>query len=223
MSRLSIQDIRGSNEFRAVKELKFSGILEFVFENIRKRNIASFFYAASNIILLVFLIFYSLHLLKTELELKEYILFLSLGILAGSIIIIPFHEGFHAFAFLLAGARKIKFGMDLRQMIFYATAKNFVAGRKEFYMIAIMPFLIINISSIVLIPFSTHATVLILSSMLLLHNLMCIGDFAMIAYFMDQKDKEMYTFDDLDSMTAWFYEKISPEPKSIEKELANRR
>ena len=209
MIKPSVEYVRNSGKFLPIKELRFSEILVFVLENIRIKNVCTEFY------LFIILFFISIltgitvfGFMHDVFILKTYLACLGWGALAGSILIIPFHEGLHALAFLLIGARKIKFGADLKQMLFYATADNFVAGRKGFFLVALAPFVIINLACLFFVLNAGLDVWLFLTVMLLLHNIMCIGDFAMLSFFMRHKDKEMYTFDDLETKTAWFYERV---------------
>jgi hypothetical protein len=43
--------------------------------------------------------------------------------------------------------------------------------------------------------------------MLFFHTTMCIGDFALMSYYDVNKDKEIYTFDDVKSRISYFYYK----------------
>lgn len=205
---MSPAEIRNSKDFRVVNELKFNDILAFVLVYIRVKNIYTFFYIFSNLILISIITGLSVFgFMESQLNFGNFLSGLSWGVVAGSILIIPFHEGLHALAFLIIGARKVRFGADLKHMIFYATAKDFVAGRKGFFLVALAPYLTINS---VTIPFAINDNTqlqLFLLVLLLVHNIMCIGDFAMLSFFRENKEKELYTFDDLDTKTAWFYEK----------------
>ncbi len=206
MKKPGIDYLRESGEFIAYKELRFNDILSFVLENIRYRNLATIFYFLINLLFFILFVVFSVNGIASEvLNFRAFLAQVGWGMLAGGIIIIPFHEGFHALAFLLIGARKIRFGADFRQMLFYATAENFVAGRKGFSVVALAPFLIINIASAFYLLYFGYSNMVLITVMLLMHNIMCIGDFAMLSFFIRNKDKEMYTFDDLDTKTAWFY------------------
>ncbi len=209
MRNLSVEDVRNNPEFVLIKELRFNEILMFVLENIRLINAYSIFYLFYNLIFISFLAgIAAFGFMEETLSFKPFLSCMGWGFLAGSILIIPFHEGFHALAFLMIGARSIKFGVDLKQMIFYATAENFVAGRKDFILVAMAPFLIINLFSMPFVIYGGIELRLFMVVMLLLHNIMCIGDFAMLSFYRRFKEKEIYTFDDLETRTAWFYERV---------------
>jgi len=206
---LSVDYVRNSGEFRPVKELKFNEILMFVLENIRVKNAGTVFYVFINLLFISLITGISVYgFMQDAFTFKTFITCLGWGTLAGSLLIIPIHEGLHALAFLIIGARKIRFGADLRQMIFYATSDNFVAGRKGFFVVALAPFVIINLVLLSVGYYGNIEVRLFLAVMLLLHNIMCIGDFGMLSFFMQHKDKELFTFDNLATKTAWFYEKI---------------
>lgn len=212
MKTPGVEFIRNSNDFRLVKELKFSDILSFVLENISRINGFTLFYLVINILFFSFLAGQIVSgILDNGFTCKTFKIFSSglfWGTMTGGFFIIPIHEGFHALAFLLIGAKKIRFGADLKQLIFYATAENFVGGRKGFTFVALAPFIFINLFSLPFMLIIDSQVWIFINVMLLLHNVMCIGDFAMMSFFSQHKDKELYTFDDLETKTAFFYEKI---------------
>jgi hypothetical protein len=212
MKELKVDYVRNSGEFRLVKELGFNEILKFVLENILIRNVFTIFYLVYNLLFFYLLIIQIVNgIAGTGFTFKTFGIYFPgfmWGVIAGSFLIIPFHEGLHALAFFFIGARKIKFGADMKQMIFYATAADFVAGRKGFTLVALAPFVIINLFSIPLMFTGDLEIRLFITTMLFFHNIMCIGDFGMLSFFSRYKDKEMYTFDDLKSKTAFFYERI---------------
>jgi hypothetical protein len=212
MKGLNVEYIRKSDEFRLVKELGFNEILKFVMENIVIRNVFTIIYLVYNLLFIYLLIAQLvIGIGETGFTFNTFSIYfpgIMWGAVAGSLLIIPFHEGLHALAFLVIRARKIKFGADMKQMIFYATAADFVAGRKGFTLVALAPFAIINLFSIPLMLTGDLEIRLFITVMLLLHNVMCIGDFGMLSFFSRHKDKEMFTFDDLETKTAFFYERI---------------
>jgi len=209
MSRLSIEDVQNNPGFRPVKELRFNEILTFVLENIRLTNLYTIFYLFFNFLFFGLLaVIIVIGIREDYFSFSTFLSTMGWGVITGSILIIPFHEGFHALAFFVIGAQKIKFGVDFKQMIFYATAKDFVADRKGFTLVALAPFAVINLISLPILIYGGIGLRLFVIVSLLLHNIMCIGDFAMMSFYSSNKDKELYTFDDLETKTAWFYEKV---------------
>jgi hypothetical protein len=212
MKTYSVDHIKNSGDFRLVKELRFSEILKFVLENIILINRVTIFFLIINLIfsgLFASLIAQSIietgFTFQTVTNLLPPLMW---GTMAGSIFIIPFHEGLHGIAFKFMGAKKVRFGADLQQFICYAVAADFVAGKKAFTFIALLPFVVINLACIPILLMGGKDEYLFVTCLLLLHNLMCIGDFGMLSYLIKNKDKEMFTFDDLETKTSWFYERI---------------
>jgi hypothetical protein len=126
------------------------------------------------------------------------------GVLAGSILIIPPHEILHGLAYRILGARQILFGVDFRQFIFYVTADRFPISRNELRFLALTPFFVLNAACITLTTFWFRDWILFSSTLLLCHNLMCIGDFALTSYANKLKG-EVYTFDEIEKKKSYFY------------------
>ena len=119
---------------------------------------------------------------------------------------IPPHELLHGLAYRLLGARKIKFGMDLQQFIFYVTADRFPISKKELAVLAMTPFVLINLGLIALTATWISQFTIFSASLLLCHNIMCIGDFAIISYAFSQKG-ELFTYDDIEKKKSYFFER----------------
>jgi len=211
MERISIQQLKESEDFKLVKELRFNDILSFVLENIRLKNSVSIaFYSIVFLFLILFFAQIATIFNQNGVSLATFKLLgksFWWGLISGSLLIIPIHEGLHALGFIIVGAKKIKFGADLKQFIVYAAAENFVAGRRAFYIIALAPIVVINLLCIPFFILGSPETKFFLIVMLLLHNIMCIGDFGMLSFFARHKEKEMYTFDEVGEKVSWFYEK----------------
>jgi hypothetical protein len=212
MEKYSVDLVKNSGEFRLVKELRFSEILNFVLENIFRINRVTILFLIINLIFSgLFASLIAQSIIETGFTFQTFtnlLPSLMWGTMAGSIFIIPFHEGLHGIAFKLMGAKKIRFGADLQQFICYAVAADFVAGKKAFTFIALLPFLVINLACVPMLLMGGKDEYLFVTCMLLLHNLMCIGDFGMLSFFIRNKNKELFTFDDLETKTSWFYERI---------------
>ena len=52
-------------------------------------------------------------------------------------------------------------------------------------------------------PTLTRAMVL---SFLFFHSMACIGDFGMASYFYENRDRTIYTFDDMENEKSYFFE-----------------
>ena len=115
-----VTKLRNDPRYRQIQELDFQDMIPFVLSNIRKRGIVSYLYLFVNSVALIFIILYAIWGLTGSIFTWSTIITqLLTGIFAGSILIIPFHELLHGLAYRILGARKIRFGADLQQFIFY--------------------------------------------------------------------------------------------------------
>ncbi len=192
--------------YRKILELDFSEMIPFVFSNIRKRGVIPLLYMTINAASLLFIILYAVWSVNSG-QLKGGRIFWQIitGIVAGSILVIPPHEMLHGLAYRMLGARKIRFGVDLQQFIFYVTADRFPISRRELAFLALTPFVIINMIIIAVTAVWATQLTLFSASLLLSHNIMCIGDFAMISYAYSQKGG-LYTYDDIEKKRSYFFE-----------------
>jgi hypothetical protein len=194
--------------YRKILELDFTEIIPFVISNIRKRSAIPLFYLIFNTASLLFIIIFTIGSIRNgQINAGRAGWQIILGIVAGSILVIPPHEILHGLAYWLLGARKIRFGMDLQQFIFYVTADRFPISRKELAFLAMTPFVVINLLIITLTVTWVPQLTLFFTTMLVSHNIMCIGDFAMISYAFSRKGK-LYTFDDVDKKKSYFFERL---------------
>jgi hypothetical protein len=121
------------------------------------------------------------------------------------------HEFLHIIPYFLSGAKNIRVGMDLKQYLFYVSAHKYVAAPFQFRIVALTPFLVISSGLIILIILLPGLWKWSLSIFLFVHTTMCAGDFALLNLYFVNKDKKIYTWDDLDKKEAYFYEELSQE------------
>jgi len=203
--RPDAETLQESPDYQKLLELEFSEMIPFVLTNIRKPGIIPLFYMFINVAFLFFILVYSIWSIQSgPLSLGRIILQIITGIIAGSILVIPPHELLHGLAYRILGAKKIRFGMDLQQFVFYVTADRFPITRRELAFLALTPFLIINLTLIAVTVFWAPEQTLFFSVLLLSHNIMCIGDFAMISYAYSQSGA-LYTFDDIEKKISYFF------------------
>jgi hypothetical protein len=120
-------------------------------------------------------------------------------------ILLPLHEWIHGLAYRKVGADKVSYVAQWRKLVFYAMADRFVAGKKEFYLVAFAPCIVINLLLLLGFFIFSVQTEFIFLSALLLHMSGCIGDFAMVSFFYEHQDKEVYTYDDALAAKTYFY------------------
>ena len=98
--------------------------------------------------------------------------------------------------------------MDFNQFMFYVTAHRHVASPLQFRIVALIPFVIISLSALLLTLYLPGLWKWSFSLFLLAHTTMCAGDFAMLNFYHINKRKKIYTWDDADLKEAYFYEEI---------------
>jgi len=194
--------------FKQILELDFGDMIPFVLSNIKRRSMISILYASVNIGLLLFILVYTVRGLTADEFSWSLVINQSLtGIAAGSMLIIPVHELLHGLAYRILGARKIHFGADMNQMIFYVTADRYPVSGYELYFLAMLPFLVINMITTLVIILWVPQIILFGSLLLLSHNIMCIGDFAIMNYVFHHTNR-IFTFDLVKERKSYFFEEV---------------
>ncbi|MEA3462812.1 MAG: DUF3267 domain-containing protein [Bacteroidota bacterium] len=207
--RPDAETLQKESGYRKILELDFSDIIPFVISNIRKPGLSSLFYIIINAASLLFIFFFALWSVRTgQFSAGGVIWRILAGLLAGSLLVIPPHELLHGLAYRILGARKIKFGVDFQQFIFYVTADHFPISKRELAFLAMTPFVMINLVLILITAVWVPQITLLSASLLLSHNVMCIGDFAMISYAYSHSHA-VYTYDDTEKKKSYFFERES--------------
>lgn len=196
-------------QYRLVMELDFHEMIPFVISNIRKKGIFSVLYILVNSALLVLAIVTGIMgLTGSWLTWPKLLLQVVTGLFAGSILIIPPHELLHGAAYRILGARKIRFGADMKQLIFFVTADRYPVSGAELCFLALTPFVLINAATLTLTLLLFPHWILVSMILLLSHNVMCIGDFAILNYARNTAGK-VYTFDAPELKKSYFFEEVS--------------
>jgi hypothetical protein len=205
MSRPTVDTLQNDPQFSLSLELNFNEMTPFVLTNMKGREKVAVLFKALNLATALFLVVYVLWgLTGDHFNGGKVFRQMAAGVLAGSILIIPPHEILHGLAYRILGARQILFGVDFRQFIFYVTADRFPISRNELRFLALTPFFVLNAACITLTTFWFRDWILFSSTLLLCHNLMCIGDFALTSYANKLKG-EVYTFDEIEKKKSYFY------------------
>jgi hypothetical protein len=140
------EDLKDPERYTLIKVLGHDEIIEFILDQAGQlRWPMVFFYGFSILLLVPILVFSLANIAYTYISWGMYWKYLALGMVSGMLVVIPFHELLHGLAYRLAGAEKVKYGADMKQMLFYASAPGFVAGKYDFYMVAFTPFIILNL------------------------------------------------------------------------------
>jgi len=205
LKKPDVETLRDDHGYDLILELDFNDMIPFVLKSIKRKSALSIIYAGINLALLLFIAFYLINGIKSvSLAWGPVLRQILTGIFAGTILIIPIHELLHGLVYRILGAKKIRFGTDLQQFIFFVTADRFPVSGREIIYLALTPFTAINIITIFIIVTWFPHLMLFSLFLLLSHNMMCIGDFAMVNYVM-QGNKRIYNYDVVDERKSYFY------------------
>lgn len=122
----------------------------------------------------------------------------------GFVVLIPIHEALHGLVYKLLGAQDVRFKVALRQFMAYAIAHNFAANARQFFWVAVTPFVVINaaliLAAVLLPPFSFYFW-----CTLLIHTSGTSGDWALLNLMWLNRGRPFYTWDDADAHRSYFY------------------
>jgi len=205
--KLTVEDLEDPSRFRHLLTLPYGEIATFVIDYIRRRtNVTLFFWSACLISLGI--------AITIRINIAGYYEFIRilthtiLGIIIFPILIIPVHEFLHIIPLILAGIKNIRVGIDLRQFIFFVTSHREVIAPAKFKLVALVPFITVTISLLVLIFYLPGLWKWSFSLLLFVHMTMCAGDFAMLNYYYLNRHKRIFTWDDANLKEAYFYEEL---------------
>lgn len=130
------------------------------------------------------------------------------GVLFSVTLLIILHELIHAFAYKLVGAKKLSFGMRLRKFLFFVLADRQVFCLQQLKKVALAPTVIIGLISVtgMVLTFNQPMFYFFLS-VFGIHSLFSGGDFGLLSYFENRKEKEILTFDVKEEGKTYFYVK----------------
>jgi len=188
-------------------KLEHKELIPFIKKYIKKRTKFSFFYYFSN-----FLVFgFTGYLLmkgfgNPEFDIAARFTHFCYG-LAIAFVLIPLHEYIHVIAYKSQGAKNTSYKANFKKLYFMALADKFVADKKEFLIVALAPFIVINSVLIVLIFAVNSDWKLTICGIMLTHTAMCTGDFGLMSYFEVNKDRQVVTYDDVENKISYFWGK----------------
>jgi hypothetical protein len=127
---------------------------------------------------------------------------LSLAVLV--LVILPLHEGLHAVAYRLMGARDIRWDWSPRMLAVWVIAHRFVVGPRGFVFVALAPFVVLNailIAAAVLLP--QFAVLLLFVLLVHLHG--CAGDWSLLNFVWLNRQRGFLTYDDAVAGKSYFF------------------
>jgi len=204
----SVEDLDNQKRFRLFLTIPYTNLIYFVFEYLKKKSVIMFIFW---FLCFLFLCFTVIIRIKVAGNFPiTHILFHSFtGLIILPLIFIPVHELLHIIPFYVTGAKNIKVGMDLKQYLFYVTAHKYVATPLQFRIVAWTPFIIISSGLVFLVFLLPGLWKWSFSLFLFAHATMCAGDFALLNLYFLNRDKKIYTWDEVDRKEAYFYEELN--------------
>lgn len=204
---LKVEDLDDQERFSKMLEIPYSSIVDFVLNHLKKKTALTVAYWSFCLIIAGAAVFIRLTI-AGAFPLRNIIFHSFLGLVVLPVISIPVHELIHVIPFLFTGARNIRAGMDLKQYMFYVSAHRHVVSAPQFIPIALFPFLLISLISVILIIQLPPLWKWSISLFFLVHTTMCAGDIAMLNFYVVNRGKKIYTWDDTDKKIAYFYQKL---------------
>lgn len=205
---IKAQELQDETKFQLVAKFHIDELKEFIIENMKSKTKYTIFY---NVVfmLMVFLgfAFLSYHFNSENVETISLLLYLGGGIVVAFSLIIVLHEWIHGMIYKMLGAPRVVYGGDIKKFIFYAAAPMFVLGKADFFKVAMAPFVIITLLSILIFALGSIEIKCFAIGLLMAHTMACGGDFALMSFFEKNKEKEILTYDDMENKTIYFYEK----------------
>jgi Putative zincin peptidase len=201
------EDLEDPSKYRQIVTVPYDNLIDFVLDYLRRKSGLMVFFWSVCLLTLVVALTVRINI-SGYYPFKNIMLHSTLGLIVFPLLSIPLHEILHVIPFFLAGARKIRVGMELKQYIFYVTAHRYVVNARQFRIIALVPFILVSIALFILVLFLPGLWKWSLSLLLFVHTTMCAGDFALLNLFWLNRKKKIYTWDDADEKMAYFYEEI---------------
>ncbi len=205
--KLVPEDLQNESEFELLSEVSHQQIREFIVEQIRNEKYIIRIYSIYQVLMIIlFIFFFAKSIILSFNGYSDAISGIGLAILFSLSALIIIHELLHAVAYLIAGARKISFGIILKKFIFYAMADMQVIGSKAFHVVALAPFLVVKFVCLLVILTTTDQQIMcFFLTVMCLHSLFCAGDIAMLAFYKLNRGKDIYNFDNKSEGKTYFY------------------
>ena len=127
-----------------------------------------------------------------------------LAVVALFVILLPLHEGLHAAAYRLSGARDIRWDYSLRMLAVWVIAHRFVVGTRAFLFVALAPFVVLNALLLAgAVVFPQYAVLLLFVLLVHLHG--CAGDWSLLNFLWLHREQGFWTYDDALLGKSYFF------------------
>ncbi|MBN2766314.1 MAG: DUF3267 domain-containing protein [Paludibacteraceae bacterium] len=212
---MTVNELKSNPDYKLLDEVKHDEMKNFIVAEVEQQppfaRIANMYQIAG---LLAFVIggFRAFMPFFTNRE-TIYLWWLLAGLVFTFTVLIALHELIHAVAYRFVGAKNLSFGMSLRKFMFYVQADGQVLNFKQFQIVALAPAVLVSALSLVgMAVFYTHPAFYFFIPVFGLHSIFCGGDFGLLCYFQNRKDKEILTFDVKAESKTCFFECCNTQP-----------
>lgn len=193
----SPQTLLSDEQYEVIDSVSHDEIVPFVQRYMRMQSRVTLAYWLVNAVFLGMLVYAWLGL-----PFFDGLMRFGVGVILGYLLIIP-HEHIHALAFRLFQATDIRIIYNWRQLSAYCAAHHAVLNAHQFFVVAILPFIVIT-TLLVLLLVLFPAAALVWCGALVFHTMACSGDLALLNLTWLHREKTFYTFDDLESKVTYF-------------------
>lgn len=205
---ISVDDLNNEENFKLILSVSYNDLVTFILEKIKTRTYLTIIYWLLCLAFLLFAVTIRISIAGSY-PIIRILFHSSLGLIVFPILIIPVHELLHVIPYYFTGARNIRVGMDLKQYLFFVSAHRYVATPFQFCIVAILPYLLISVTFTLIIFSLPGLWKWSLSLFLFVHATMCAGDIAILNFYVLNRDKKIFTWDDVDKKESYFYQKIN--------------
>jgi hypothetical protein len=185
--------------------LHHNELIPFVVDHLFRKNTVTIAFLICNIIFfMAWLVIGVFYMWNDDLSLGAFLKWSAFGAFTILLFILP-HELLHGLAYRMSGATNVSYKANWRKMYFMAIADGFITGRKAFYFIGLTPFIFISLVAIVAAIVAAPEYRILWLTVLWLHATMCAGDFGLMSYFRENRQRDVVTFDDTEKELSYFY------------------
>ncbi len=204
----TVEELKTTNNYSLIEEFDFGATVPFLLKFLGKFNYLMNFYYLFHLIMIAAIGYFIGYYITGDFTWFDVLKFSFLGFLFALFPGIFLHEAIHILAVKILGAKKIAFGVEWKYMMFYVAADKFVMNKKQFLFVAFAPFVLTTIALLWLAATAEMLYPLLWLTACFIHGTMCIGDFGLINYYIENRNKEIFTYDNTDEKKTYFYQKI---------------
>lgn len=204
----TVEELNNPDKFENVIELSHQEIRHFVMEQIRHDRFLIPIYMVYQVIMILFGTFFLTRSIVLAVKgFSEPLLWTIGSVVLSFTVLVIIHESLHGVALLLTGAKKISFGANLKNFMFFAEADHHVLNRGQFSFVAFTPFVVIKAISIygIILLFNQPAVYFFIVLMSL-HSLFCAGDIGLLSFFYSTQG-ELYVYDNKSEKKSYYFRK----------------